>query len=290
MTAKKPNPTPQENIQTDGEKPKVCFAIMPIADMDGYDAGHFTRVYEYIIKPACISAGFEPHRADLVSASNYIIIDILQKIVDSDMVICDLSGRNPNVLYELGVRQAFNLPTVLIKDSKTPKIFDIQGLRYTEYSHTLRIDEVQRESAAIHKSITETAQASGTVNSMIQLLGINAAPLPQKVQVSDDTSLILDSIRDISLRLTNIESPNSRPALAPSLAPRKSTAAKPSNIIYNINEEGIMIGEELYLSGKSIGNLASVTAMDITVIDKNSEIKTIKFTDPSFKGITSLPF
>ena len=38
---------------------KKCFVIMPISDADGYDKGHFNRVYEYLIKPACEEAGFD---------------------------------------------------------------------------------------------------------------------------------------------------------------------------------------------------------------------------------------
>ena len=86
----------------------TCFVIMPISDVDTYDKGHFGRVYEYIIKPACAAAGFRPTRADEVQATNYIVVDILRKILDAEMMICDLSSRNPNVLYELGIRQAFN--------------------------------------------------------------------------------------------------------------------------------------------------------------------------------------
>jgi len=126
------------------------------SDMEGYDNGHFSRVYNHLIKPACEDSGYKPIRADEVASSNYIVIDILTKIVESDLVICDLSGKNPNVLYELGIRQAFNLPTVLIKDNKTDKIFDIQGLRYTEYSQSLRVDTVRQQIKSISKSIKET--------------------------------------------------------------------------------------------------------------------------------------
>lgn len=46
------------------EDKKKCFVIMPISDAEGYDKGHFTRVYEHLIKPAVIEAGFEPVRND----------------------------------------------------------------------------------------------------------------------------------------------------------------------------------------------------------------------------------
>jgi len=44
----------------------TCFIIMPISDCDGYDEGHFSKVYEDIFKPACNECGFEAIRADEV--------------------------------------------------------------------------------------------------------------------------------------------------------------------------------------------------------------------------------
>ena len=79
------------------EDKKECFVIMPISDAEGYDKGHFTRVYEHLVKPAVIEAGFEPMRADDTSKANFIVVDILKQILESDMAICDLSSRNPNV-------------------------------------------------------------------------------------------------------------------------------------------------------------------------------------------------
>ena len=40
------------------KKNKKCFIMMPISDAEGYDKGHFTRVYEHLIKPAVMDAGF----------------------------------------------------------------------------------------------------------------------------------------------------------------------------------------------------------------------------------------
>ncbi|EPR71058.1 hypothetical protein ADICYQ_0649 [Cyclobacterium qasimii M12-11B] len=89
-------------------KEKVCFIIMPISDQEGYEKGHFSRVYKHLIVPACERAGFKPIRADDEVKTNYIVIDIIRKILDSDIVLADLSAKNPNVMYELGIRQAFN--------------------------------------------------------------------------------------------------------------------------------------------------------------------------------------
>src|ERR1035437_305813 len=100
---------------------KKCFVIMPISDSEDYPTGHFRRVYDHIIDPACEQAGFKPVRADDIMTTNYIALDVIKNIIECEMALCDLSSRNPNVLYELGIRQSFNLPVTLIKDIKTKR-------------------------------------------------------------------------------------------------------------------------------------------------------------------------
>jgi len=188
------------------EQKKTCFVIMPISDVEGYEEGHFKRVYEYIIKPACTEAGFIPVRADDIKKTNVIVIDILQRLLNSDMAICDLSAKNPNVLYELGIRQAFNLPVSFIKDDITSRIFDIQGFRDVEYRSSLRVDEVSKAIEAVSASLIDTYESKGTdVNSIIELLGITSAKIPDKVEISPETDILLKSIHDISSRLGTIE-------------------------------------------------------------------------------------
>ena len=55
-----------------------CFIIMPIADPEGYEKGHFKKVYEDIISVSCVNAGFNPVRADEVKQTNLIHLDILK--------------------------------------------------------------------------------------------------------------------------------------------------------------------------------------------------------------------
>ena len=193
------------NNPKDTNKPKSCFVIMPIANQEGYDDGHFSRVYEYVIKPAIKTAGFEPIRADEVQQTNYIIIDILKKIVNADMVVCDLSSRNPNVLYELGIRQAFNKPVCLIKDQITNRMFDIQGFRDVEYDHTLRIDKVNEAINELATAIKSTYEnKSSDVNSIVQLLGISEAILDKGTDLSPESTLILQAINSMNEKILNL--------------------------------------------------------------------------------------
>lgn len=188
-----------ENIE------RTCFVIMPIADMAGYDSRHFDRVYNHLIKPACDTAGFKTVRADEVNNSNLIVLDILKRIVESDIAICDLSGRNPNVMYELGLRQAFNKKTVLIKDDRTISPFDVQAFRYCEYDSSLRIDNAFNNIKSLEKAIISTFEAdTNDVNSIVQLLRIEPAKVGEKTQLSKQDTLIYETLNQI---LNKIDAP-----------------------------------------------------------------------------------
>ncbi|QYJ98247.1 hypothetical protein K0J45_03115 [Shewanella alkalitolerans] len=161
---------------------KDCFIIMPISDADGYDKGHFERVYEDIIKPAVSTTEFTPRRADEVKETNFIHLDILKKLIDAPIAICDLSSRNPNVLFELGIRQAFDKPVVLIQEKGTPKIFDIGPLRYLEYDKGMKYHDVLRTQKELTEAIVATKAAEGqqgNVNSIVRLMALsNPASIP----------------------------------------------------------------------------------------------------------------
>lgn len=188
-----------ENIE------RTCFVIMPIADMASYDSRHFDRVYNHLIKPACDAAGFKTVRADEVNNSNLIVLDILKRIVESDIAICDLSGRNPNVMYELGLRQAFNKKTVLIKDDRTISPFDVQAFRYCEYDSSLRIDNAFNNIKSLEKAIVSTFEAdTNDVNSIVQLLRIEPAKVGEKTQLSKQDTLIFETLNQI---LNKIDTP-----------------------------------------------------------------------------------
>lgn len=178
-------------------KVEDCFLIMPIADPDGYEKGHFGQVYRDILAPACATAKLNPVRADEVTETNLIHLDILQKLISAPMAICDLSSRNPNVLFELGIRQAFDKPVVLVQERGTPKIFDIAPLRYTEYRKELKYREVLEDQESIAEALRSTREAAKNeegINSIVSLLSLSS-PATLKESSGDDTSQLLRLLR-----------------------------------------------------------------------------------------------
>lgn len=177
---------------------KNCFVIMPIADCDGYEKGHFAHVYDDIIKPAIDKTEFTAIRADEVKETNFIHLDILKKLIDAPIAVCDLSTRNPNVLFELGIRQAFDKPVVLIQEKGTPKIFDIAPLRYLEYSEEMKYHEVLESQKSLQEAIEATKAAegdSGNINSIVKLMALSSPAIIPNLDNSNKEVLALDVMR-----------------------------------------------------------------------------------------------
>lgn len=164
------------------EVKKTCFVIMPISDADGYPDGHFSEVYSELIMPAVSDAGYECVLATSTGSAHMIQLEVVTKIATAPLCICDLSTNNPNVLFEYGLRQAFDLPTVLIKDDKTRRIFDLSGFRDIEYDHSLRISNTFAARKKLVKAIKDTVEGAGDgqqVFSLVRLMNLTKAALPQ---------------------------------------------------------------------------------------------------------------
>lgn len=266
------------------QEKKKCFVIMPISDADGYDKGHFSRVYEHLIKPAVLEAGFEPIRADDTSKANFIVIDILQQILDCEIAVCDLSSRNPNVFYELGVRQAFNKKTVLICDERTPKPFDTSGIRTLTYSASLRVDEVERVIPPFTKCIKETISPDNKdVNSLIELLSIEkSASVPEKVKLSQDSSIILNAIAEINNKF-NIFVNNYKDKYSSekqSILLPDGTSWETGDILYDHNDNRV----------KTIGRLIDVDKNFYYIGNDKNEVIRIPRNSEVGMNLSDLPF
>jgi len=126
-------------------KPKLKVGIiMPIAEIDGCTENHWKNVKSIIQESVFAIDGYEV-RAEMVSDSEEVSIihkNIVNNIYDSDIVIVDVSCKNANVMFELGMRLAFDKIFVLIKDDKTSFIFDTGNIQHLEYPRDLRYNEI----------------------------------------------------------------------------------------------------------------------------------------------------
>lgn len=92
----------------------------------------FDAVYN-TIKEAADTVGLRCRRADDIWENAAIIQDVVSLIDRSRIVICDCSGRNPNVFYEAGIAHTLGRDVILITQSDQDIPFDLRHLRYIKY-------------------------------------------------------------------------------------------------------------------------------------------------------------
>jgi len=142
--------------------PLVCGLIMPISAIDGLGPEHWTEV-KSIIQDAVDSIPSPKFSAKLVSDADDVGVihkRIVQGVYNSDVVVCDVSARNPNVMFELGMRLAFDKPTVIIKDDKTDYAFDTSIIEHIPYPRDLRFSRIVAFKRQLAEKVLATYKAS----------------------------------------------------------------------------------------------------------------------------------
>lgn len=119
-----------------------AFVIGPIGDKDADDGSparlayeEGIQVFEDVIEPACVAFGLEATRADMISQTGEIPEQIFRQLRDCPVVIADLTGANPNVMYELGLRHTTGRVTIQIGE-KGRLPFDVAAIRTIMFKRT----------------------------------------------------------------------------------------------------------------------------------------------------------
>ena len=92
----------------------------------------FNDVYT-AIQEASANAGLRCRRADDIWENPAIIQDVVSLIDRSRVVVCDCTGRNPNVFYEAGIAHTLGREVILITQNGQDIPFDLRHLRYIQY-------------------------------------------------------------------------------------------------------------------------------------------------------------
>jgi hypothetical protein len=107
----------------------LCFVLMPFEEA-------MSAVYEHGIKPLVEAQGMRCRRADEMYTAQGILGDIWQSIQSAEIVIADLTGKNPNVMYELGLCHALWKRVILLSQNKDDVPFDLRAWRVLWYDFT----------------------------------------------------------------------------------------------------------------------------------------------------------
>lgn len=191
---------------------KRCFVIAPMGEEGTKTRELSDRVYEDFIKEVTKKCNYEAIHPGRILRAGLITPEIIRHVVSDPLVIADLTGGNPNVLYELALRHAVRMPVVQFVAKGHPKLpFNIQETRTIVFD----IDNVNSRRKAISDMIKQ-----------IRELQENSSPIETPVSTATTAPWV---------PFPESESPQSKPQLT--AAPSSSGAAKHRDDLMEILRE-----------------------------------------------------
>ena len=135
-----------------------CFVLMPFGDVRDLQA-----VYRDHVKAVIERCGLRCERADDIYDVTGVMQSVWEGINRARLVVADLTERNPNVFYELGIAHTLGKPVIMLTQSIDFVPFDLRHLRCIEYSYTPRgADQLEQALERTIKTVLSSAADLGT--------------------------------------------------------------------------------------------------------------------------------
>lgn len=115
---------------------KTCFIVSPIGEEGTEIRKRADQLFKHIISPVCKECDFKAIRVDQINQADSITQTIIDYLRQSELVIADISGHNPNAFYEMGYRASTGRPMIHMKEKGETIPFDIAGIRAFDYDLT----------------------------------------------------------------------------------------------------------------------------------------------------------
>jgi len=194
---------------------KTCFVISPIGEEGSETRRIADKVLKYIITPPLSELGYTVSRADEIDESGVITNQIIEKLVSVDLVVADLSERNPNVFYELAVRHSSRKPFIQIIRKGEPLPFDVGAYRSIIYDIS-DIESVDLAKSQIKSQADSDGMKSGEIENPISV-AMDLAALRHSPSASDrNLGEVIEIISDVASAVARVE--RSIPSALPPLS------------------------------------------------------------------------
>lgn len=188
------------------ETRRLCFLIGPIGGDGTATRQHADWVLHGLVKPALEAEPFfyKVMRADDDDRPGQITAQIIDRIVEAELVVADLTGMNPNVLYELAIRHMVSKPVIQLCDSETTLPFDIQNERTIKFDIS-SIDSVNSTKERIKRHASEievnTFVVSNPVTAAKKIVEMNTSPDSTEQMVAT----LLTSVTSMQRQIVKLE-------------------------------------------------------------------------------------
>jgi hypothetical protein len=200
----------EHEIQTDLEQTKKnicekCGIIMPISAIDGCNEQHWSDVKE-ILTEAIVDSQFDANLVSNAADVGIIQKNIIQNIYDNPIVVCDVSGKNPNVMFELGMRLAFDKPTIIVIDDKTTYSFDTSPIEHLTYPRDLRFNKIvefKRDLSEKIKATVKRSKEDSQYSTFLKHFGRFTVAKLETTEVSKE-EFILEELRDMKYSMQRL--------------------------------------------------------------------------------------
>jgi hypothetical protein len=127
---------------------EIAFVICQIGEADTPERKRADDVIKYIIEPAISKWSLKPLRSDQDPTPGQVTSRIITSLIHARVVIADLTGRNPNVYYELAVAHSFGRPVIILVDHAKSLTFDTQHERVIQIRDSGTIGASQADEAS----------------------------------------------------------------------------------------------------------------------------------------------
>ena len=148
-----------QQIEERQDQKITCGLVMPISSNDCGTEQHWLNVQK-IIHDALLPLNMHIRMVSHSDEVNVVQKNIVRNLFSDEIIVCDVSSRNPNVMFELGIRLTFDKPVVIIKDKETPFVFDVAGIHHLEYPRTLNYVEILAFQQSLCEKVSATLLAS----------------------------------------------------------------------------------------------------------------------------------
>lgn len=140
-------------------QPSQVFSLKDLAVQDDLVAVMmpFDTAYRSVykgIQTACNQLTLECVRGDEIWENHQVMQDIVDLILKAKVIVCDLTGRNANVFYEMGIAHALGKDVIMITQNDDDVPFDVRSLRYIKYlGNAQGIKDMQGQLSARLKTL-----------------------------------------------------------------------------------------------------------------------------------------